>query len=76
MTNCFFCNANLTKVNGMKKIGIPLTDGEFAVVEIDSPLHCEDCQESYVDTEQLLEGFNQIQDSLGDTKTITKGIYN
>ena len=61
MTDCFFCNTHLTKEVGMKIIGVPLAAGDFALVEINSPLHCEGCHESYVDTEQLLEGFNQIQ---------------
>ncbi len=76
MTNCFFCNTPLVKKEGLSKIGVPLDDGEFAFVEIDSPHHCEECNESYVDIKQLLEGFDQIQDAFGQIKKIEKGIYN
>lgn len=76
MAKCYFCGTDLQKKNGNSKIWTPINDKDVAVVEVDSPLFCCECKEHYLTTEQLIDGFEQICNTLeADKKNIEKGIY-
>ncbi len=75
MTNCCFCGHELTLKEGKSKICTQISDDDFAIVEIDSPLFCSECKEFFLSKEQLVEGFEQIGGNLSQSKTLYTGVY-
>ncbi len=76
MTKCFFCRTELIKKKGLSKIWTPLNEEDTAVVEVDSPLFCCECKEHYLTTEQVIDGFEQINESMKEEKKeLETGVY-
>jgi len=76
MAKCFFCGSVLQEKEGTSKVCTPISDNDYAVVEVDSHLFCCECKEHYLDTKQIIKGFKEICNNLdSEKKVIPAGVY-
>lgn len=78
MTKCYWDKGELEKVEGISKIHVQLSQAESAIVEIKNALFCPECKTHYMDGDQLVEAFMQIDNlTTGrEAKNLAQGYYN
>ena len=78
MTKCPICSKELISKEGTKKVCAQIGNPDIAIVEVKNPCFCDNCNEYYLSTEEMISAVNQIKklkQSGEKSKVIDKGIY-
>ena len=75
MVKCPNCSDKLEKKQGTKKLCAQVGNPDIAIVETIDPQFCNNCNEYFLNTEEMISAINQVKELSTDKKQIEKGVY-
>ena len=72
---CSYCSKPLEQKTGVKKICAQVGNPDIAIVETTNPHACTNCNEYYLETNEMVKAIIQIKEMSTKKQEITAGIY-